>query len=105
MSWKRVLLTRDDITAGKHIRLQNAFEQAFLTAAGPKGAAMFENDPSHDEYGYYFSPGAVEIFSPTLGAFDASECGAPPRAGTSLMVGDLVDAWNLLATDANNAGI
>ncbi len=40
MSWKRVLLTRDDINAGKHIRLQDAFEQVFLAAGGPKAAAI-----------------------------------------------------------------
>ena len=104
MSWKRVLLTRDDINAGKHIRLQDAFQQAFLAAGGPRAAAMFQNDPSDDEYGYYFSPEAVGIFSPTLGAFDASECGAPPRAETSLLFGE-EGTWDLLLTNANNAGM
>ncbi len=104
MSWKRVLLTRDDINAGKHIRLHDAFQQAFLAAGGPRAAAMFQNDPSDDEYGYYFSPEAVEIFSPTLGAFDASECDAPPRAKTSLLFGE-EGTWDLLSANANNAGM
>ncbi len=105
MSWMRVLLNRDDINAGKHIRLQDAFEQAMLTTGAPKAAAMFQNNPSDDEYGFYFTPDAAEIFSAALETFDASECDAPPRAGTSLMVGDLVDAWALHAADANNAGM
>ncbi len=105
MIWKCVMLTRDDINAGKHTRLQDAFEQAMLTTGAPKAAAMFQNDPTYDEHGYYFSPGAVEIFSSTLGAYDAIECSSPPRAGTSLLVGDLVDAWDLLAADAKSDGI
>ena len=104
MSWKRVLLTRDDINAGKHIRLQDAFGQAFLAAGGPKAAAMFQNNPSDDEYGFYFTPAAVEIFAATLGEFDASECDAPPRAETSLLFGE-ERTWDLLSADANNAGM
>ena len=104
MSWMRVLLTRDDVNAGKHIRLQDAFEQVFLTTVAPKEAAMFENDPSVDEYGYYFSPEAAEIFAATLDEFNASQCDAPPRAGTSLLVGHS-DAWDLLSPDAKSDGI
>ena len=104
MRWKRVLLTRDDINAGKHIRLQDAFEQAFLAAGGPKAAAMFQNDPSDDEYGFYFTPAAVEIFSVALGTFTATECDAPPRAKTSLLFGE-EETWDLLSADANNDGM
>ena len=104
MSWKRVLLTRDDINAGKHIRLQDAFEQAFLAAVAPKDAAMFENDPNHDEYGYYFSPAAADIFGVTLAAFNASESHAPPLADTSLLVGH-ADAWDMLRPEASSDGM
>ncbi len=104
MSWKRVLLTRDDINAGKHIRLQDAFQQTFLAAGGPKAAAMFQNDPSDDEYGYYFTPAAVEIFSAALGTLTATECDAPPHAKTSLLFGE-EGTWDLLSANANNAGM
>ncbi len=104
MSWMRVMLTRDDINAGKHIRLQDAFEQVFLAAGRPKAAAMFQNDPSDDEYGYYFSPEAARIFAATLGEFKASECDAPPRAKTSLLFGE-EGTWDLLSANANNAGM
>jgi hypothetical protein len=104
MSWKRVLLTRDDINAGKHIRLQDDFEQAFLAAGGPKAAAMFQNDPSDDEYGFYFTPAAVEIFSAALGTLNATECDAPPRAKTSLLFGE-EGTWDLLSADANKPGM
>ena len=104
MSWMRVLLNRDDINAGKHIRLQDAFQQAFLAAGGPKAAAMFQNDPSDDEYGFYFTPAAVEIFSAALGALNATECDAPPRAKTSLLFGE-EGTWDLLSANANNAGM
>ena len=109
MIWMRVMLTRDDILTGEHVRLQNAFEEAFMAAGGPKAAAMFQNDPSDDEYGFYFSPTAVEIFAATLEAFNARECGAPPQNGTSLSFGDL-DVWDILsasfiAAEINNDGI
>ena len=104
MRWKRVLLTRDDINAGKHNRLQDAFGQAFLAAGGPKAAAMFQNDPSDNEYGFYFTPAAVEIFSTALDAFSATESDAPPRAETSLLFGE-EETWDLLSADANNDGM
>jgi hypothetical protein len=103
MNWMRVILSRDDIIGGKHTVLQRAFEQAFMAAGGPKTAEMFENSPSYDEYGYYFSPGAVEIFGITLGSFSASACDAPPRSGTILLIGN-ADALDRLSADANKDG-
>ena len=97
MGWMSIMLTRDDIKAGKDTHLRDAFLQALLAAGEPKAAAMFQNDPSIDEHGHYFSPAAVAIFAPTLETFDADECDPPPRADTSLLVGDSVDAWELLS--------
>ena len=104
MSWMCVMLNRDDIRAGKHIRLQNDFEQVILKTLAPKAAAMFEYDPSYYEFGYYFSPGAVEIFAATLETFNARECGTPPRTGTSLLVGHS-DAWDMLSPYAKSNGL
>ena len=104
MRWMSVMLTRDDIRAGKHTRLQNDFEKALLKTAAPKAAAMFVNDLSYYESGYYFSPGAVEIFAATLETFNARECGTPPRTGTSLLIG-YSDAWDMLSTDAKSDGL
>ena len=104
MSWMCVILTRYEIKLEKHIRLQDAFEQAFLAAGGPNAAAMFQNDPSDDEYGFYFTPAAVEIFSAALGTLNATECDAPPRAKTSLLFGE-EGTWDLVSANANNAGM
>jgi hypothetical protein len=68
------------------MRLQEAFEEAFMAAAGPMSAAMFKNDPG--EYAFYFSPAAVDIFRPVLATYRATECEAPRGAETSLLVGD-----------------
>jgi hypothetical protein len=96
MDWMRISMTSRDVAAGRHMRLQEAFEGAFMAAAGPMSAAMFENDPSPGEYAFYFSPGAVDIFRPVLATYRAIECEAPPAAGTSLLVGD-VRVRNMLA--------
>ena len=104
MTWMCVMLTRDEVKLEKHIRLRDAFQQAFLAAGGPKAAAMFQNDSSDDEFGFYFTPAAVEIFSAALGTLTATECDAPPRAKTSLMFGE-EGTWDLLSADANNAGM
>ncbi len=66
MTWMCVMLTRYEIKLDKHIRLQDTFQQAFLEAGGPKAAAMFQNDPSDDEYGFYFTPGLKATLDPPI---------------------------------------
>jgi hypothetical protein len=48
-----------------------------------------------DGYTYYFSPEAALIFSATLDALSATECGAPARDSVSLLVGH-ANAENML---------
>lgn len=79
MSWYRVRLSLDDITTGRHIRLQNRFETLFLRRQKPAGAAMFTNSDAQNDYTYYFSPPCA-VFLPGLAAeFGASACAQPVR--------------------------
>ncbi len=100
MNWKLVTLNRDDINSSRHVSLQEAFENVFMAASAPMAAAMFENDPSHDEYGYYFSPRAVAIFGIDLDANSAEPCLPPPRTNTSLLVGH-ADAFVMLQDEGS----
>ena len=93
--WMRVTMTSKEVAAGRHIALQDAFEKVFMAALAPKDAAMFGYDKSYDEYGFYFSPGAVLIFASVLTSYGAEECSAPPRANASLLVAHN-DAWDFL---------
>jgi hypothetical protein len=96
-------MASSDIISGKHFKLQAAFEEAFMAALAPIEAAMFEHDKSYDEYRYYFSPDAVKFFSSALETYGATECNAPPRKDTSLLVANS-EAWDLLSSDANSKG-
>lgn len=102
MNWKKVSISSKDVISGKHVQLQNLYEEVFLATKAPRDAAVFENSPTYDECVYYFSPGAVAIFDSILRAYEAVPCAAPPRAETSLIVGHS-DAWDMLAA-ASNAG-
>lgn len=88
-------MSTNDILANRHAQLQDAFEKMFMDTVAPEDAAMFENAPSPDEHCFYFSPGAVTIFGPILKSYGATECEAPPRGGTSLLVGH-AGAWDML---------
>ena len=89
-------MTVDDITAGKHTRLQNAFEAVFFATLAHADAAMFGNRKIEQDYTYWFSPRAARLFSSVLDAFHASESFAPPRDSVMLLVGHAY-AMNLLA--------
>jgi hypothetical protein len=92
-------MSSKDVALRKHIRLQDLFERVFVARATPTNAAMFANDPSHKEFGFYFSPEAVRIFDLILETFGAAECDAPPKSETSLLVGHR-NAWQMLGPDA-----
>lgn len=95
MPWMKVSLSADAVAEGSHIRLQDSFEEIFITAAGPARAAMIESSPNRGEYVAYFSPDAVSIFISVLSAFGAVDCDPPQRAGAALLVGH-ADALDML---------
>ncbi len=60
---------------------------------------MFSHDPKrHKEWGFYFSPSAVELYAVTLAAMGAVDCNPPPAPTTSLLVGH-ADAKRMLNSD------
>ena len=101
MEWMRVSMSSRDVAAGRHTRLQGAFEAAFLAAAGPMSAAMLVNEPSPGEYAFYFTPGAVDIFRSVLSTYGAIECEPPLGVETSLLVGD-ARAWDMFKPLGNS---
>ncbi len=90
-SWagKKITLSDADITNHQGIRLVEMFDAVYTTALAPSYAAMFGNiNPPKDRHIFYFSPRAVEIFSPMLSRFSPVDCEAPANKGVSLIFGD-----------------
>lgn len=94
MTWMRVTLPSSDVS--RRARLHGGFEGFFRAMGAPRGAAMFERKPSHDERAFYFSPDGVVMFGRVLAGYAAAACEAPPLKGTTLVAGHS-DAKRLLA--------
>ena len=89
MPWHRVRLSINDITRGKHIRLQRLFETLFLGRGEPPGAAMFVNGDPKDDYTYSFSPPCAIFFMVVLVWFGASACAPPVPKSVVWLSGDV----------------
>ena len=87
MTWMHVNAPLPGGGSDKYAEIIDAFEAAFTATLAPKGAAMFERNPKPSECIFYFSPAAAIQFSSWLASVGASECEAPPRAGTKLLIG------------------
>ena len=88
MGWSMVRMSDADISKNEAFRLQDEFMSIFKVALAPKDAAMFENlYPTKDNYLFYFSPLATEIFATFLLKYSATECQAPDRDSVALLVG------------------
>ena len=88
MSWMKVTMSHEEADAGECDRIQGAFGSVFAAMCNPENAALFTNSPKTAECEFYFSPGAVKIFSAHLGLMNATVCDAPPRKGTISLVGN-----------------
>ena len=86
MPWYKVTLTDEDITARRHMTLQDEFGALFMTNRGPKDAAMFGNLDSAEGHHFYFSPGAVRFSMSVLSRWDGRECPVPRSADLALLV-------------------
>jgi hypothetical protein len=79
MNWYKVTLSHDDISARKHMALQNAFIEIFTANRGPGDAGMYQSL----EFGvheYLFPPGAARIALPLIVSYGGVPCPAPTRA-------------------------
>ena len=87
MTWMQVNVPLPADGSDRYAEIFDAFEAAFMVTLAPKGVAMFERNPKPGECVFYFSPAAVTQFPSWLASTGASECEAPPRAGTKLLIG------------------
>jgi hypothetical protein len=88
MSWMKVTMSHKVANAGGHKRVMDAFDAALMAAGNPENAALFSNRPTEKDCVFYFSPGAVNIFSSQLVLMDAEKCEAPPSVGTISLIGN-----------------
>jgi hypothetical protein len=92
-NWKKVTLTAKDVAGGAQQRLLKEFSDAYMAAAKKatpeqlRLAAMFARDRGGD-IDVFFSPNAVAFFDKALAKHGAVDAKMPPRARTSLLMGD-----------------
>jgi len=80
MSWYKVVMTSQDISAQRDSQLVEAFKQVFIGSKFPQDAALFSNDSHYGEdLIYYFSPGAVRIGASLIQLHSGIPCEEPPR--------------------------
>lgn len=87
MSWHRIVLTNDQVVAGEHMNIQDAFTALFTAALAPKEAALFSAGHAAEDYALYFSPGSFHFAKALILSKGGASCDAPPKDGTSLVVG------------------
>lgn len=95
MGWMKVTMTPEQVTSGEHIKLQDMFEEWFVTSGAPAGAAMYTKRDGEEFY-YYFSPQSVSTIGPILKVWNATECERPSKEGISFLVGHAADRESLL---------
>ena len=93
MSWKMVKLSRTSASTGE--RLFNQFSDSFKSHGSPSYAAMFGNRDPAEDYTYYFSPKAGEIFSSVISTYGPSDCPIPAKESVRVLLGH-ADADKLL---------
>jgi hypothetical protein len=81
LSWYRVVLSFDDIAAGRHIALLSAFNSLLVSAGFPsKGTAILEAIDHDSEHVYYFTPDAAAMAAPLIAHYSGVACAAPGRS-------------------------
>lgn len=87
MSWHRIVLTNDQVLAGEHMDIQDSFTTLFTAALTPREAALFSAGHPAQDYALYFSPGSFPFAKALILSKGGVSCDAPPKEGTSLLVG------------------
>jgi len=92
MQWYKIVLTKE-MSA---IKLHDELQALFLSALGPKDAAIFvHDDMDTGEWVVYLSPGAVLFCKPLIEMYSGVACLAPKKKEVKLSIG-YGSAWELL---------
>src|ERR1700723_2297244 len=103
MDWLSITLPATEVPGGRYDLIESIFLRAIDTAGKPQDAAMIENSPIYGQHVYYFSPAAAAFTRAFLVGFGAVALEAPPRSGSSLIIG-WPGVLDRLLSNANNAG-
>ena len=96
VTWYKATLGNSDILHGKHLELQNAFEEIFAGAHSPNEMAMFKNDIDNRTY-YFIVPTGSETYTEVfLADCSAQLCSKPEKSECSLLVGNQAKAMTWL---------
>jgi hypothetical protein len=84
--WYRLTLSADDLSAAKHLEMEEHFQRFFLAAGSPEDATLFRSlEPGQTTY--YFSPGAARIAMKLLTHLSAVQSPAPPMSAVGFVAG------------------
>ena len=88
MSWYKIILSVEQVSNGKHKKIQDEFGDIFMRAGGPKGVALFSsNFLPGDTLEIYFSPEASQLSKHLIDAYSGVPCDVPTRKDAGLLVG------------------
>ncbi len=91
----KITMPKAKADSGGYSQVQIAFDAAFMAAGAPRNAALFSNSLIAPECFFYFSPGAVAIFSASLALMGAEQCDPPSPEGLISLV-ENGESFNLL---------
>lgn len=102
MSWYKITLSYEEISAGLMIAIRDNFERIFSNSGKPREMALFADIVSQVnaqqiilETDLYFSPGAFQYAVTLIYAYSGAPCRKPTADSVALLVGH-EDALELL---------
>ena len=97
MKWHKVVLNKEQISAGELSKFQEAYVELYRAFNGPKGMALLidhepkvkitDNKPTM-ETSVYFSPGSLPYAQPLISLYSGVPCEQPQMKDLALLVGD-----------------
>lgn len=87
MDWYRLILTPQEVSAGRVQGYKEAFEQAFVAARGPRIMALFRKEAGDGGVELYFTPEAGTYAGELLAGWGCLPCEPPALLGLNLLVG------------------
>ena len=87
MTWHRLTLSAEQLTAGGLERRREQFEKAFRVAGSPRTVALFQKEGQGGGLELFITPDCAEHLAALLAEWDCSPCERPGMAGMELLVG------------------
>ena len=87
MTWYFLRLTGEQVATGKALQCQEAFEEAFAAAQGPRTMALFQRECDGGGLDLFFTPECGNHAARLLEEWGCAPCERPSLIGLHLAVG------------------